>query len=73
MYFTTSTCKGGTDGDCKAVKLYPSELHGRDCENVFTPTFGGVLQLRTDPAMNKGTAVMETRKMYKYYHEGNYL
>ncbi|VDI09049.1 Hypothetical predicted protein [Mytilus galloprovincialis] len=21
MYFTTSTCKGGTDGDCKAVKL----------------------------------------------------
>ncbi|CAG2210145.1 unnamed protein product [Mytilus edulis] len=56
MYFTTSTCKRGTDGDCKAVKLYPSELHGRDCENVFTPTFVGVLQLRTDPAMNKGTA-----------------
>ncbi|CAG2214651.1 unnamed protein product [Mytilus edulis] len=39
MYFTTSTCKGGTDGDCKAVKLYPSELHGRDCENKGTDCY----------------------------------
>ncbi|CAC5400143.1 unnamed protein product [Mytilus coruscus] len=35
----------------------PNYLFGRDCENVFTPTVGEVLQFRTNPTMNKGTAV----------------
>ncbi|CAG2234957.1 unnamed protein product [Mytilus edulis] len=41
----------------KQLELYPLELFGGDCENVFTPTVGEVLQFRTNPAMNKGTAV----------------
>lgn len=41
----------------KQLELYPLELFGGDCENVLTPTVGEVLQFRTNPAMNKGTAV----------------
>ncbi|XP_076095375.1 uncharacterized protein LOC143066268 [Mytilus galloprovincialis] len=41
----------------KQLELYPLELFGGDSENVFTPAVGEVLQFRTNPAMNKGTAV----------------
>ena len=41
----------------RQLEIYPLELFSDNYHDIFTPTIGEYLQFKTNPAMNKGTAV----------------
>ncbi|XP_071127613.1 uncharacterized protein [Mytilus edulis] len=41
----------------RQLEIYPLELFSVNYQDIFTPTIGEYLQFKTNPAMNKGTAV----------------
>ena len=41
----------------RQLQIYPLEMFSDNYQDIFTPTIGEYLQFKTNPAMNKGTAV----------------